>query len=89
MNSVGPLLNRKKFMENEISKDQEKINATEDSKAAGILSAGEKIEEKIPESQGDLADRAGDEIESDIRWRVERIRLASREDESKRFSMNH
>jgi hypothetical protein len=47
------------------------------------------IEEKIPESQGDLADRAGDEIESDLQWRIEMIRRASREDYSKRMQSKH
>lgn len=42
------------------------------------------IEQKIPESQGDLADRAGEEIESDLQWRIDMIRRASREDYSKR-----
>ncbi len=50
----------------------------------GLISAAEKIEERIPESQGDIADRAEEEIESDIRWRVERIRRATREDYTKR-----
>ena len=45
----------------------------------------EHFEERIPESQGDLADRAGDEIESDLQWRIEMIRRASREDNSRRF----
>lgn len=45
----------------------------------------EHIEEKIPESQGDLADRAENEIESDLQWRIEMIRRASREDQSKRM----
>ena len=41
------------------------------------------IEQQIPESQGDLADRAEAEIENDIRLRVERIQRASREDTSR------
>ena len=44
----------------------------------------ERIETRIPESQGDIADRSDDEIENDIRWRVELIRRASREDDSRR-----
>jgi len=34
--------------------------------------------ERIPESQGDLADRAEEEIENEIRGRIEQIRRESR-----------
>ncbi len=52
---------------------------------SGLLNEDGHIETQIPESQGDLADRADNEIESDLQWRIEMIRRASREDYLKRM----
>lgn len=49
----------------------------------------EPIVTQIPECQGDLADRAENEIESDLQWRIDMIRRASREDYSKRMHSRH
>ena len=49
-----------------------------------LLNEDGHIETVIPESQGDLADRAENEIESDLQWRIELIRRASREDQSRK-----
>ena len=37
-----------------------------------------RVEERIPESQGDLADRAEEEIENEIKGRIDRIREESK-----------
>ena len=88
--SVGPLLiyetkERESFMETTAKGKEFAQELNRQMKSEADNATTEHFEERIPESQGDLADRAGDEIESDLQWRIEMIRRASREDNSRRF----